>query len=228
MRCCSFLFVVVSALASDDAARSISNLRLDPNECYKLTDIDLQRGPVSIHLDAGWIIFAETVSGIRPGAVYISSSAENRIGLAPTAASERLALDRAVHKTSLNEPFGRSLMLFTDGTDATIGAALARQHAPKDVAKGAAVAQEWTSIFAHIADSFHTRIVRDLMNGDRGRGVFYIGVSSPALGISTSFMIPRQRTKRLPGRYMRACSISWPRVANRSRRFRKFRSAVTR
>ena len=79
--------------------------------------------------------------------------------------SERLALDRAVHKKALNEAFGKSLMLFTDGTDGAIRAELDRRHAPKDPGRGADLAQEWASIFAHIADGFHTRLVRDLIRG---------------------------------------------------------------
>jgi hypothetical protein len=185
---------------SAEVAHSISKLRLDPNECYRLANVDLNKGPVSIHLAAGWIIFAEPIRGIRPGAVYISSSGENRIALTPTASSERLALDRAVHKTSLNEPFGRSLMLFTDGTEGAISAELSRQHAPKDAGKGAEVAQEWASSFAHIADSFHTRIVRDLVVGDRSHGVFYIGVAAPTVGDFDIFYDPSATDEAVVGK----------------------------
>lgn len=194
---------VPSAFAVDssaEVARSISKLHLDPSECYKLSNVDLNKGPVSLHFSNGWIIFAEPVRGIRPGAVYISSSGENRLAFAPTAASERLALERAVHKRSLNEPFGRSLMLFTDGTDASLDAALSSQHASKDPAKGAEVAQEWASIFAHIADSFHTRIVRDLIDGDRSRGVFYIGVAAPTIGDFDIFYDPTATDEAVLGK----------------------------
>lgn len=225
MRACPVLFglLAVRCLAAIDpsveVARSISTLRLDPNQCYKLTGIDLNKGPISIHLASGWIIFAEPVRGTRPGAVYISSSTGNNIRFAPTAGSERLALDRAVHKTSLNEPFGRSLMLFTDGTDATLSAALAGQHAPKDSAKGAELAQEWASIFAHIADSFHTRIVRDLVGGYPSRGIFYAGVAAPTVGDFDVFYDPSAVDEAVVGKLrdgtfdiIAACCASRPPV----------------
>lgn len=185
---------------SAEVARSISKLRLDATECYRFANVDLQKGPLSLHLGAGWIIFAEPVRGVRPGAVYISSSGENRIVLAPTVSSERLALDRAVHKKALNEPFGKSLMLFTDGTDQAMRAELDRQHAPKDPGKGADLAQEWTSIFAHIADAFHTRLVRDLIAGDRGRGVFYAGVATATVGDIDIFYDPSATEEAVIGK----------------------------
>lgn len=200
-----FLFLIATAHAwaidaAAEVARSISRLHLDANECYRLTNFDLNKGPISIHLGEGWIIFAEPVRGIRPGAVYISSSDENRIVLAPTASSERLALDRSIHKTALDEPFGKSLMLFTDGTDLEMRAELARRRALKDQSKGADFAQEWASIFAHIADTYQTRLVRDLVGGDRRRGVFYIGVATNTVGDLDIFYDPLATEEAVIGR----------------------------
>lgn len=200
--CCllAFLQIAWPTDPSSEVARDIAKLRLDPRECYRLTSADLSKGPLSLHLGPGWIIFAEPIRGVRPGAVYLSSSGENRVSLAPVAVSERLALEKSLHKTALNEPFGKSLLLFTDGTDAVLRSVLDGQQAAKDPAKGAALAQEWASIFAHIADSFHTRLVRDLIGGDRTRGVFYAGVATKTVGDIDIFYDPSATEEAVIGR----------------------------
>lgn len=186
--------------APADVAREISHLRLDPAECYRIPDLDLARGPLSVHLGPGWLIFAEPVQGVRPGAVYLPGSGESRIAIAPTAIAERLALARAVHKTALDEPFGKSLLLFTDGTDTALRATLDRRHAPRDARTGADLAREWAAIFAHIADSFHTRLVRDLLSRDPSRGVFYIGAATRTVGDIDIFYDPSASEQTVIGR----------------------------
>ena len=61
---CGFLLLH----ASDDPvalANRIASLQLDPAECFRVSELNLKRGPVSAHLGAGWIILSKSIRGAR-------------------------------------------------------------------------------------------------------------------------------------------------------------------
>jgi hypothetical protein len=168
----------------------IASLQLDAKECYRVAGLDLKRGPVSAHLGEGWLILSQPLRGTRLGAIFAGSKPDSTISFAPVSSSEKMALENAVHKPALHEPFHDAVMLFTDRTEAELRSQLQRQNASKDPARGERIARDWGLAFASVANGFHSRLMRDVMEANSRRGVFYVGVSSTTLGSFDTFYDP--------------------------------------
>ncbi|MDQ2949527.1 MAG: hypothetical protein M3Y27_26915, partial [Acidobacteriota bacterium] len=187
------IFLPLILQANDDPlelAGQIASLQLDSQECYHVSGLDLKRGPVSAHLGEGWVILSKPLSGARLGAIYAGLAPDSSISFAPISSSEKVALDNAVHKSTLHEPFRDAVMLFTDGAEAELRSQFSRQNARRDAARGERIARDWGLAFASVANGFHSRLMRDLIERNPRMGVFYMGVSSTTLGSFDVFYDP--------------------------------------
>ena len=187
------LFTALILLADDnpiELAGQIATLQLDSQECYHVSGLDLKRGPVSAHLGEGWVILSKPLNGARLGAIYAGSAPDSTISFAPISSSEKMALENAVHKSALHEPFRDAVMLFTDGAEAELRTQFSRQNARRDPARGEQIARDWGLAFASVANGFHSRLMRDLIERNPRMGVFYLGVSSTTLGSFDVFYDP--------------------------------------
>ncbi len=196
-------FSLQALFANDEPAElasQIAALQLDAQQCYRVSGLDVKRGPVQAHLGEGWIILSQPIRGTRIGAVYAGSGLDSTVTFAPVSSSEKMALDQAVHQPALHEPFRDAVMLFTDVAEAELRSQLLRQNAAKDSAHGERMARDWSLAFASVANGFHGRLVRDLMDANVHRGVFYLGVASAPLGSFDIFYDPAGTEEVVVGR----------------------------
>ena len=86
------LCAIPFASANDDPAdlaTQIASVRLDAQECYRVASLDVNRGPLRVHLGEGWIILSKPLNGARLGAVY-AGSGQDRLDL--KAKNDRLSV----------------------------------------------------------------------------------------------------------------------------------------
>ena len=67
---------LLTAGVATDLARELQALSLDPNECYRVIDLNLTKEDIKIYLTSGYLIFTKPIGGFRQGAVFVASTDE--------------------------------------------------------------------------------------------------------------------------------------------------------
>ena len=184
----ALLFVTIRLLhagAAADLVRQIQQASLDPEECYRLSDLNFSKEDIKVYLTSGYLIFAKPIAGIRPGAVFVVSAegGDGEVLLMPPVRSERLSLANFTESPNLEEHFKAVVMIFTDGTGNDLLARIQANSAPKQLPEmGNILRDQWNPVFLNLADSFETKLVYDLLTRDPKFGMFYMAVSGANLG----------------------------------------------
>jgi hypothetical protein len=114
---------------SADLKRELASLSLDPNASYRVRDLRLTRGDVSIFFNEGVLMFAHPVAGHRVAAVFTTTDTEAGDGevlLLPAQASERASLAAFTGSANLDEHFKVAILFFADNTLDEVNAHLAK------------------------------------------------------------------------------------------------------
>ncbi|HPQ14693.1 MAG TPA: M1 family aminopeptidase [Bryobacteraceae bacterium] len=172
--------------AAAGLARQIIDAGLDPEECYRVRDLQFAREDLRIYLTEGLLIFGKAVNGARLTAVF-SSDVEHgdaEILVMPPSRAERMSLASFARTPNLAEHFRSGVMVFTDETHAELmKQILARGEPRKEPDQGALLAETWNEVVRNFVSSFQVRLVRDLYRNDRSTiGFFYMAVMGRTLG----------------------------------------------
>jgi len=175
---------LATAATAADLSRQLKTASLDPGECYKITEFNFNKEDIKLYLTAGYVIFAKPIAGIRPAAVFVSTTVagDAEVILMPPVRSERMSLANFTESPNLDEHFKAAVFIFTDGTAENL---LSRIHdsALKNVPEvGNLLVDQWNGILRNLTGSFETRLVYDMLSGERKSGIFYIAVSGNQLG----------------------------------------------
>ena len=122
---------------------------------------------------------------MRLGAAFVADldAGDAEILLLPPTRSERQSLATFTKTPNLEEHFKAAAFLFTDGTaDELMARIRANPIWKKSPETGMLIASQFDATLRNLAESFETRIVYDLLSGNRKSGVFYMGLSGNALG----------------------------------------------
>ncbi len=182
-----FLFFAIrlaNAATAADLSRQIKAASLDPAECYRITELNFNKEDIKLYLTSGYLIFAKPIAGIRPAAVFVTTTVagDAEVILMPPVRSERMSLANFTESPNLDEHFKAAVFIFTDGTAENL---LSRIHdsALKNVPEvGNLLVDQWNGILANLVSSFETRLVYDMLSGIRKSGLFYMAVSGNQLG----------------------------------------------
>jgi Peptidase family M1 domain len=174
---------LLTAGVASDLAQQFQQMSLDPDECYRVTELNIAREDIKVYLSSGYLIFAKPIAGFRQGAVFVASSdgGDAEILIMPPTRGERLSLATYTQSPNLDEHFRAAAFLFTDGTAAEL---LSRIDAalPKKVPEiGLTLAGQWNSVMRNLAASFETRLVLDGLSSSHQTGFFYMAVSGKQL-----------------------------------------------
>lgn len=177
----------VSAFATPsaaDTARLITQMSLDPDACYRITDVNFFKEDLHIYLTSGYITFAKPVDGKRLAAVFTNDieAGDAEILLIPPDRSERLSLANFTGSPNLEEHFKATVMIFTDSTAAEIESEIQSHAERKNAEMGALFADRYTPTLRNLTGSFLTRLVHDVLTADPASGMFYMGLSGTKLG----------------------------------------------
>ncbi|MGD0438300.1 MAG: hypothetical protein ABSB86_17710, partial [Bryobacteraceae bacterium] len=178
----SFRLILASSAA--DLAREISQVSLDPQECYRVIELNFSKEDVKVYLTSGYLIFAKPIQGARYGAVFVNTAeaGDAEVLLMPPTRGERLSLATFAGSPNLEEHFNSAVFVFTDGTGDDLLARLQADPRPKTSPElGHLLADQWTSALRNFSASFETRLVDNLLSGDPKSGFFYMAVAGNQL-----------------------------------------------
>ena len=188
LRCLPLLLLIArlaSAASAADLARQLKQVTLDPDQCYRVTELNFAKEDIKIYLTSGYIIFTKPIGGIRPGAVFAATAeaGDAEVLLLPPVRSERRSLATFTDAPNLEEHLSTAAFLFTDGTGDDLLAQIQANPAPKKSPEsGHLMLEQSGPTLRNLLESFETRMVYDLLTGDRKTGFFYIAVSGNKLG----------------------------------------------
>jgi hypothetical protein len=166
----------------------------DPEQTYRVRDLQLFRGDVKIYLTEGVLSFLTPVNGKCVAAVFTTEPAEvgdAEIIVLPPQRNERAALAAFTKTPNLDEHFTSALFLFTDETQKELRAAIQERPVRKmpDVAKQAAPSV--AALIAGIANDIRARIVAELLDEHQPEeGFIYSVIGGRTLGTFDVFYNP--------------------------------------
>ena len=169
-----------------EIAAELKRGELDPNECYRVRDVALERGgDLKLYLSEGFLIFGKPVAGRRISAVFTTDieGGDAELLVMPPSKGERMTLSSFTSSPTLSEHFKSGLFLFTDDTAEALEAELQRQSATRAPDRGLLLAQEWNPVLGNLSGSFSIRLIQHLAAGaPTARGVFYAALQGRQLG----------------------------------------------
>jgi hypothetical protein len=181
------LLFCIAASGAETAANLSAQLRqlsLDPDACYRVRDLSLQREDARVFLTDGYLIFSRAVGGRRVMALYSAAESgdDAEILLRPPDRSERSSLAAATGSPNLNEHFQSAIFIYTDRTADELLEAI-QSGVPKPAPEmGLLLAGRMDEAIRNFAESFQVRLVLDLLTQDTSKGLFYAAFSGKTLG----------------------------------------------
>jgi Peptidase family M1 domain len=192
-----------NATTAADLARQLQQISLDPDQCYRVIELNFAREDLKIYLNSGFLIFSKPVAGVATAAVFVANQegGDAELLLMPPVRSERLSLATFTNSPNLNEHFKTAVMIFSDDTAKEL---LSQIQANPSMKKSPEMAElmmaPWTSIVRNLSDSFVSRLVNDLISGDRKSGLFYMALSGLQLGTFDVLYDPTAHEQIFAGR----------------------------
>ncbi len=178
-----------------DLGRAVTGAGLDASECYRVRDVEFSVNDAHFYLTSGYLIFGKPVNGAPLSAVFSSEvdGGDAEILLLPPNRSERKSLASYTGSPNLDEHFASAIFLFT-GAQGT--ALLDQVRSNEDLKKapdvGALLADQARETVNNIATGIESRIVLDLLNGDRQtQGFFQAVIGGKKLGTFDLLYDPR-------------------------------------
>ena len=173
-----------AAPSAGDVARQVTQIALDPDACYRVTDLTFYKDDLHVYLTSGYITFAKPIEGRRVAALFSADveAGDAEVLLIPPYRGERLSLASFTESPNLDEHFKATVMIFTDSTAADLEAVIKERSSRKNAEMGALVAEHFNSTLRNLAESFLVRVVHDLLSADSKSGIFYMGVTGSKLG----------------------------------------------
>jgi hypothetical protein len=167
---CSLLLLawLLPGQAVENYRTQINGLRLDPEQCYRVRDLFLEREDVKFYFTDGLLIFAEPIDGRDVGAFFIAQEATDsaEILAIPPTGQERYSMSSFTGDGVLNRPFNHVLLLFSDDTADVLRAGLeASSNAGADADQGAVLSRRWSPVFRNLLENASVRIATDLLAG---------------------------------------------------------------
>lgn len=169
---------VLTASQGAEDLRAIKSLELDPDRCYRVRDVFLEREDVKLYFTDGHLIFAKPVLGRTIAALFLATEQTDigEILVIPPTRAERQSLTRFLGETILNEKFRNAMMFFTDDTSVALEEALLKSsfHRPEPEA-GYRIASRWSVVLRNLIEGSSSRVLLDLYSGLGTEAGFFVG-----------------------------------------------------
>lgn len=175
-----------SPTALSELAAQIREAGLDPDECYRVRDLDFTREDARIYLTDGFLIFGKAVNGRRFSAVFIGEidGGDAEILLFPPLRSERMSLAKFTESPNLSEHFRFAAFLFTDDTHTEVVKKISEGYGGRKVPDvGPMYAERHNAVVKNLSESLELRLVSDLLDDpDLSAGFFFASLRGLRLG----------------------------------------------
>ncbi len=176
----------VYAAGAADLARELLGSGLDPEECYRVRELNFSREDLRFYLTDGYLIFGRPIRGRRVSAVFTADveGGEAELLLFPPSRSERRSLAFFAGAPNLSERFTSAVMVFTDGSYDSLMRQMRGREDPRRVPEmGFALARQWDLVLRSFMESFQVRLVGDLLaQRSHEEGFFYAALAGQKLG----------------------------------------------
>jgi hypothetical protein len=188
-----------------ELARSIHEATLDPEECYRVRELNFRQGDIRVYLTDGYLIFSKPAGGQRISAVFTTDveGGDGEVILLPPTRGERESLAKFTHSPNLNEHFGAAMLIFTNGTGGMLHDRIEKDGAAKKAPEiGALMAERWSPVLTNIREGFELRIVDDLLSPDPvAAGFMFLGLAGRERGNFDVLYDPRAREQIFAGQF---------------------------
>ncbi|HYZ84110.1 MAG TPA: hypothetical protein VE621_06890, partial [Bryobacteraceae bacterium] len=205
--CLVLLMVAVAAqeaaeppASASSVASEISDISLDPAQCYRVRDLPLVREDLKIYLNDGYLMLAKPVRGKTVAAVFTSEveNGDAELLLMVPSRSERASIARFTKTPNLNEHFRAAVFIFTDDTGEELRRLTSELKPMPEL--GAALGPTWEPVTRNLARSFGIRLVQDIFDKTPSQDGFFFGaISGRDLGNFDLMFEPRARDQILVG-----------------------------
>jgi peptidase M1-like protein len=165
--------------------QQVRTASLDPEQCYRVRDLDLAREDLRIYLTDGYLIFSKPVNGERLSAVFTADveGGDGEVLLLPPFRGERQSLARFTQSPNLDEHFRAAVLIFSDGAAQALLDRIAQGGGRKAPELGPLFAEQWNPGLANIQSRFDLRLVQDLLTPQPGRpGLLFAAIAGKHLG----------------------------------------------
>jgi hypothetical protein len=167
-------------------AQAVSDIVLDPQQCYLVRDLSFARDDIKLYFNDGYLIFSKAAAGQRIAAVFAGTEdpADGELLLSPPRRDERQSLAKFTQTPNFDEHFRAALLTFTDGSaEKLITDILASGRSRVNEEAGRLLASEWSAPVRAITGSLAQRIVGDLISPEPvGGGFLFAALQSDRLG----------------------------------------------
>ena len=214
------------ALASSGAEdlRAIQDLDLDPDRCFRVRDVFLQREDAKFFFTDGHLIFAKPVLGRVVAALFLATNPSDtgELLLMPPDPAERQSTARFLGETILNEKFRNAMLFFTDDTAEELDLAIRESPGSRlDPEVGARIAPRWSIVLRNLIERSAARALVDLYSGrPMADGFFVAAVRGRSLGRFDVVVDPTMAEQVLAGQLVRSAGRTyyevWCRFQGRS------------
>ena len=168
----------VLSAAADDYLQQIRRVELDPERCYRVRDVFLEREEIKLYFTDGHLIFGRKVHGRDIAVAFVSSEPADtgEALLIPPTPGERHAIARFLDETVLDEKFRTAVFFFTDDTaDALMRAIDKSPSSRADAAAGARLAPRWSTIVRNLLGGAALRVFADDYSDAPPEDGFFVG-----------------------------------------------------
>ncbi len=222
------LWAAVPLVASQGAEdlRTIKALELDPQRCYRVRDVFLEREDIKLYFTDGHVIFAKPVLGRIVAALFLATSQTDvgEVLVIPPTPAERQSAARFLGESILNETFRNAMMFFTDDTPEALEKAIRKATMQRlDPEEGERIASRWSVVLRNLIEVSSFRVFLDLHSGrNRQQGFFVAAVRGGNLGRFDVVVDPTLPEQVVVGQLVRSGGRSyyevWSRFEGRSYR----------
>ncbi len=195
-----------------DLGRSILAAGLDPAQCYRVRDLELDEEDARFFLTDGYIMFGKPVDGAPLTAVFSADTdgGDALVLLLPPGRSERKSMAAYTGAPNLNEHFAQAAFIFTESSARGLLDRVRASGARNFPDIGAIMQERWGRVLANLVSGFETRLALDLLTPGEKGGFFEAVVDGKKLGNFDVFYDSRSAEQLVAGQVTtRRDSIFW-------------------
>lgn len=167
-------------------AAELRKIAVDPEQTYRVRDLQFSRGDIKIYLSEGVLSFATPVSGSTVAAIFtteLSEAGDAEVLLLPSRRSERASLASFTKSPNLDEHFNSAVFVFSDATVEELRAQIAQRPIRKAPELATQYAEVLDGALRGATADTGIRLLQALLDRHRPeQGFFYSFIAGRALG----------------------------------------------
>ncbi|MBV9295276.1 MAG: hypothetical protein JO145_06845 [Acidobacteriaceae bacterium] len=160
-----------------EIAASVEQMSLDPQQTYRVRELNIARGDIKIYLSEGVLSFVTPVGGRSVAAVFTTQGVEAgdaEILVLPPQRSERASLAAFAKTPNLDEHFSTAIFLFSDETAKELLAQINERPVHKSAETAGEIGSIFNPVLRSVTSQIEVRLVQTLLdNHDPAQGFFY-------------------------------------------------------